>query len=153
MVLVVTGACGSDPVDAAGDYTISVTNRENGCEFDNWEVGNSASNIGLVITQDGDAVNGTITGATGTFLTLVLGSNVFQGSVDGNDVDMTIFGTRSTTEGNCTWSINASVDGSLDGDVLTGNLNYAAATNGNPDCASLEGCVSRQEFNGTRPPQ
>jgi len=151
--LALTGACGSDPVDAAGDYTIAVTNRENGCEFDNWVEGNSAANIGLVITQDGENASGTITGATGGFLDLILGSHVYQGTVDGNDIDMTIFGTRSAVEGNCTYTINSTVAGSLSGDVLTGNIRYEAATNGNPDCASLTGCSSRQEFNGTRPPQ
>lgn len=153
-LLSVTTACGdSDPVDAAGDYTISVTNRENGCGFDNWTEGDSASNIGLTITQDGSDVTGTVTGATGTWLNLVLGDNVFRGSASGGGVTMTLFGTRSTSQGNCTYTVNATIGADADGDVLTGDILYEAATNGNPDCASLDGCASRQEFNGTRPPQ
>jgi len=152
-VLSVTSACGSDPVDAAGDFSISVTNRENGCSFANWTEGDSATNIGLTITQDGSDVTGTVTGATGGFLDLVLGDHVFRGSADDSGVSMTIFGTRSATQGNCTYTVNATADADLAGDVLTGNILYQAATNGNPDCADLEGCTSRQEFNGTRPPQ
>ena len=149
----VVSACGSDPVDAAGNYSLAVTSRENGCGFDNWTEGESATNIGLVITQDGEAITGTVTGLTGSFLTLVLGDNVFRGSVDGDELTMTIYGTRSGTEGNCTYTLNATATATLDGDVLAGDIRYTAATNGNPDCAALEGCTSRQQFNGTRPPQ
>lgn len=150
-LLSTVSACG-DPVDAAGNYTISVTNRENGCNFANWDEGNSATNIGLVITQDTDAITGTITGFTGAFLDLVLGSHVYTGNVDGDNINLTIFGTRSTTEGNCTYTVNSTMAGALNGDILTGDIRYEAATNGNPDCSTLQGCSSRQQFNGTRPP-
>lgn len=154
-VLATSGACGGDPVDAAGDYSISVTSRENGCGFDGWTEDESTSNIGLVITQDGEDLTGTITGPTAAFLDLVLGGHVFRGSVDGDELTMELFGTRSATEGNCTYTVNATVGGTLDGDVLVGDILYKAATNGNPDCSTLglTGCASRQEFNGTRPPQ
>jgi len=146
------GACGSD-VDATGDYSLSLTNRENGCNFDNWTEGESSTGVPLTITQSGSAITGEVGGVGGVFLGLALGSNVFEGDVSGDDLDMTLFGTNSATEGNCTYTINAVFDGSLDGDVVTGEIRYTAATNDNPDCASLEGCASRQELNGTRPPQ
>jgi len=146
-------SCSSDPVDAAGNYTIAVTNRENGCAFANWMEGNSATNIGLTITQAGSDITGTVNGVTGSYLTLVLGDNVFHGGVDGDELEMTIYGTRSGSQGNCTYTVNATANATLDGDVLDGNIYYRAATNGNPDCSALEGCASRQQFNGTRPPQ
>ena len=74
-------ACGSDPADFEGDYSINITNRENGCEFDDWQEGNTASNIGVVVTQDGDQVTATVEGVTGAFLGLVLGDNVFEANL------------------------------------------------------------------------
>lgn len=144
-------SCGGD-VDPTGDFSISVTNRENGCGFDNWTEGNTATGIPVTITEDGE-VRAEVGGAAGVFLGVVLGSNIFTGSVDGDQLDLTLFGTTSATQGNCTYTINAVLDGTLDGDVLTGDIRYTAATNDNPDCSTIEGCVSRQQFNGTRPPQ
>jgi len=146
-------ACGGDPVDAAGEYSLSITNRENGCDFDNWTEGDTSTGVALSIVQDGSDVTGTVGGGAGGVLSLVLGSNVAMGEVSSNNVEMTIFGTNSATDGNCTFTANAVFDAELDGDVLTGDIRYELATNGNPDCASREGCASRQEFNGTRPPQ
>ncbi len=146
-------ACGGDPADVAGDYTLSVTKRENGCNFDNWEEGDTDSNISLVITQDGDNITGTVEGLWGAFLNAWLGSKVYTGTVDGHALDMNIIGTHSTTEGNCTYTFNSYIDATLDGDLLEGWVEYTAATNDNSDCSAIEGCVSRHQFNGTRPPQ
>ena len=146
-------ACGETDVDAAGDYSIALTNRDNGCEFTDWTEGNTSQNIPFVITQDGSEVTGTVEGLSGTFLALWLGTNVFHGEVGGSSIEMTAFGTRSLAQGNCAYTINATVDASLDGDLLEGSIVYTAATNGNPDCSTLDGCESTQDFNGTRPPQ
>lgn len=145
-------ACDTEPADVAGDYSIALTNRANGCSFTDWEVGNTASNIPLTITQEEANVSGTVGGASGGLLNLWLGSNVYQGTVTGDSVTMTIYGERSSTEGNCTYTINSTIDADLNGDILSGDIEYTAATNGNPDCGAIEGCVSLQEFNGTRPP-
>lgn len=151
--LLAMAACGGSDVDAAGDYTINVTNRENGCGFDNWTEGETASGIPLAITQSDGEISGEVGGGAGVFLGVVLGSNIFEGQVSGDEIDMTLFGTTSVTEGNCTYTVNAIFDGQLDGDVMTGEIRYTSATNDNPDCADVEGCVSRQELNGARPPQ
>ena len=45
------------------------------------------------------------------------------------------------------------IGGTLDGDALSGDILYRAATNGHPDCAAIEGCISVQKYNGTRPPK
>lgn len=145
-------ACGSDPADVAGDYSIALTNGANGCAFENWEEGSTAQNIALTVTQDGESASATVGGLAGAYVELVLGSRVYQGTVDGDQLHLQIFGTPSATEGNCTWTVNSTVRAELDGDVLTGTIDYTKATNGNPDCAAFEGCVTRQNFNGTRPP-
>lgn len=148
-----TGIGCSDPADVAGDYTVALTNRENGCNFDNWTVGNTSSNIPVTITQAGTSMSATVGGGAALVLDLALGSHVYQGNVDGTHLNATIYGNNSTTSGNCTFTYNSTFDADSDGDFLTGEIRYTPATNGNPDCASIEGCVNRQEFNGSRPPQ
>ena len=44
--------------------------------------------------------------------------------------------------------------GDVENDTIEGRVEYRAATTTpqNPDCSSIQGCLSFQEFNGTRPP-
>jgi hypothetical protein len=148
-----TAACSGDPADVAGNYSINTTNGENGCAFQDWTVGQQQSNIPFTIVQDGGDITGTIDGVIGAFVELRLGSRVFQGSVDGNELSMTLFGTNSTTAGSCSYTINAEANANVAGDVMTGTIRYTAATNGSPECGTIENCVSVQEFNGSRPPE
>jgi hypothetical protein len=153
IALVLVACGGGDPADVAGDFTIAVTNRDNGCDLENWTVGDQASNIPVTITQDGSDVTATVGAGAGFILDLALGDNVFTGTVDGDDLLLELFGTRGQQQGNCSFTFNSTIDATITGDVLTGTIDYRAATNDNPDCAALEGCRSFQEFNGTRPPQ
>ena len=131
LLLAVLGACGGDPVNAEGTYTVSVTNRANGCNFMNWTIDNSAAGIQVVINQEGESVNADVMGATRIYLDLILGSHVFQGDVDGNDLDMSITGTQKFTTGNCVdHTIDAQLRTTLDGDVLTGRINYTIVGTG-----------------------
>jgi hypothetical protein len=154
--ILLLGACGGDPADVAGDYAVSLTNRENACSFQNWTEGETSTGIPVVITQGVDAEADTATavvgGAAGLYLDVVLGSRTDTGDVDGSNLHLTLFGTNSFNQNQCTYTVNSEIDASLDGDVLTGNILYHASTNSSPDCGTLEGCESRQEFNGTRPP-
>jgi hypothetical protein len=153
ILLVAIAACGGDPVNAEGTYTISVTNRTNGCNFGNWTEGENDSGIQVVINQEGENANADVMGITRAYLDAVLGSHVFNGKIDGDELDLVILGTRSTTMGNCTLTGDAQLLATLNGDVLTGRINYSYHGNGNPDCAPYDGCVSYQDMNGTRPPQ
>jgi hypothetical protein len=147
-------ACGSDePVDAAGTYTVSLTNRENGCNNPNWTIDESAAGIGVVMTQNGTSVNADVqAGGARVALDLVLGSHVFIGTVDGADLDLLIEGTPSFSMGTCDYTIDAQIEAHLEGDVLSGNIYYRAKTDGSTDCGTLTGCASRQELLGNRPP-
>jgi len=140
------------PVDASGAYTVALTNRENECGFPNWVEGTQTSGVPLTVAQTGSAATAEVGGPAGTFLVLILGSSAFEGTVEGADLDLTLFGTSPFMAGSCTYTINAVVDAALDGDVLEGRIEYRASTNGSPDCGALEDCSSVQEFNGTRPP-
>jgi hypothetical protein len=153
LLAAILAGCGGDPVDAEGTFTISVTNKDNGCNFDNWNVGDSASNIQVNITQEGESAIASVEGATKGVLDFWLGDHSFSGNVDGDHLDLTLVGTRSRMTGNCTWTVDAVLDATLDGDIIKGRLNYTGNGNSNTDCAAITGCVTYQDFNGTRPPQ
>lgn len=144
--------CGSDPADVAGNYTVSITSRDNGCAFANWTVGNTATGIQVTMTQDGASASATVEGVTGGVLMVGLGGRTFTGSVDGNELSLSIVGTVGHTQGSCAYTHDAVLTGTIDGDFLSGHIDYQARTNGQPDCGTLTGCTSTQDFNGTRPP-
>lgn len=51
----ILAGCGSDPVDAEGTWTVSVTNRADDCNI-GWDVGQSSSNVQVSITQNSEAI-------------------------------------------------------------------------------------------------
>ncbi|MCX5743359.1 MAG: hypothetical protein NT062_12775, partial [Proteobacteria bacterium] len=63
-----------------------------------------------------------------------------------------LIGTRSATQGACTYQITAILRAGLVTDTLTGTITYTATTNHHADCGTLETCASTQDFNGLRPP-
>jgi hypothetical protein len=154
ILLALSVGCGSDPVDAEGTYSLSVTNRDNGCNLQNWTVGNSATGVAVVINQEGEDVNADIMDAGARLLfDAWLGGHVYAGTIDGDELDLELQGSKSYNTGNCAYTYNSNFLATLDGDVLTGRINYTIAGNGNTDCAALDGCITYQEMNGTRPPQ
>ena len=153
LVTATLAACGGDdPVDAAGTYSIALTNRENGCNLGTWTVGDTAQNVGAVITQDGEQVSADVQGAARVGLDLWLGAHVFTGVIEGDELELSIAGTRAGSMNACAYTYDAVLDATISGDVLRGEVRYQARTNGSPDCGALTGCASRQELNGTRPP-
>ncbi len=147
--------CSSDnefTADVAGNYTIAITNGASTCNFDNWVAGKETSGIGLVITQDGQNIQGTLDGVTGALFTLLFGSADFDGTIKGSQLDLTNYGSRAAQEGNCSYTYNSTVSATQSKDTIEGTITYATKTNGNPDCAAVE-CSATQRFNGTRPPQ
>lgn len=156
-VLFAVGACGGadepEPADLAGNYTLTVTNQENGCPFDNWEEGQSTAGIPLTITQSGFDVTGVLEGLPAVFFDLWIGSSTLTGEVEADEFEMTVLGTNPSQDGGCEFTTNATMTGTIDGDALSGTIDYTQATNRDPDCAEREDCHSLQAFNGTRPPE
>ena len=152
-LVVVLGACGGEPADVSGEYSVALTYDANGCAIEGWTEGDSLSGIPVTIAQEGAEVSAEVGGLIAVFLDFGFGSNVYEGTVDGSSIDLDLFGTIPLQDGNCTYTINSSIDATLQGDSLVGEIRYTAATNDNPDCASVDGCVSVQRFNGNRPPQ
>ena len=128
-----------------------VTNGASTCTFE-WEEGKQSTGIELGITQDGEKVQATLGGVTGALFTLVFGSALFDGTVQGSALELTNYGERTAQQGNCSFTYNAVVEAEQMGDSIEGTLDYTAKTNGNPDCAQVE-CSAQQRFSGSRPPR
>lgn len=152
--MLVLGACTSD-ADVAGNYTIALTNRDNGCNLSNFTPGDTSTGVNVVITQNGSKITLVVNGLGGVALVALLGAdrNNFTGDVDGDDFDAESVGTRPYNTGNCTYTFNSTIKGRLGGDALAGRIDYTVSDNGNSDCTQVHGCLSYQDFNGTRPPQ
>ena len=147
--------CSSSPADVGGDYSISGTDRTNGCNLANFMEGQTFTGVQVTITQNGSTANAAVMGAGGIALAVLLGTSSFSGNVDGDAVDLKAIGTAQKQIGNCTYTYNGEIKASLAGDALSGRIDYRAATNGNSDCMTMniQGCDSYQDFNGTRPPK
>jgi hypothetical protein len=150
ILVMVCAACGGS-ANVAGMYSVVLTNHENGCSFNNWTVGGTAD-VMVTITQSGADASADVGGVARVFLDAGFGGHVYTGNVDGNDVDLDLFGMRSMNMGNCAFTYNSTILGTLSVDTLAGEIHYTAATNGNPDCATLQGCLTVQAFNGVRAP-
>ncbi len=146
-------ACSDEPADLSGNYSANLTSRDNGCNLANWQPGAMVSQVPVVITQTGADASAEVGGLAGVALELALASRVFIGEVDGSSFRLKIIGTRPQTSGNCTFTYDATMTGSLSGDSLSGRVSYTTATNGNSDCAALRDCVSFQDFAASRPPR
>jgi hypothetical protein len=145
---------GGDTVDASGEYTLAVTNGDNGCSFQGWNEGEQATGVPFSVVQDDDDnLTGTIQGVPGAWVELILGSRTFEGEVAGSRLEMTLYGTNSATQDGCTYTVNGEVVATLNDDALEGTISYRPQTNGSPDCGALDDCTSVQDFNGTRPPE
>ncbi|HUJ58429.1 MAG TPA: hypothetical protein VLX92_08050 [Kofleriaceae bacterium] len=153
VVIAVLAACSSSPANVAGDYTVNLTEETNGCMFMNWMMSKSITGVTVTITQSGSTVTAVVTGAgADVALDAALGSNAYDGKVDGDSLDLSIQGSVPHQMGNCAFTYNSTIDATLSDDTLTGTVNYTAATNNNSDCATIQGCKSYEDFNGTRPP-
>jgi len=151
--VLVVAACGSgDPVDVEGTYSVGLTNRDNGCNFQNWTVGAMTSGVTVVITQNGANAIAEVQGLAGGYLSFAFGSSTFSGDVDGNHLDLFLSGTRPQTSGNCTYTYDGNIKATLVGDALNGSLTYSSNGNNNTDCAAIV-CDSVQDFAGSRPPK
>jgi hypothetical protein len=160
LALVVSGAwlgiaCSDDeefvtPTDVAGLYDLTVRNVSNGCGFENWEDGATATNIGLRIEQDGSELTGQLQGLAGGIVALLIGTAEFTGTESRGDVTLQAYSGYVRQEGTCTYNLLVTLHGSLDGHVMSGTIDYTWATNDSPDCTGLEECVSQQSFDAIR---
>jgi hypothetical protein len=150
-LLVLAAACTSSPANVAGNYSVAVTNRTDMCGI-NWMVGGQATGVQVTITQSGGNATAIVMGGGGVGLDILLGVNALTGTVSGDNVDLRATGTATHMAGNCTYTLNGEIRGTLSGDALMGTIQYTGQGNGASACAGITGCVSSQDFSGTRPP-
>ena len=161
LALLVAGAVGvacssssfqSSPVDLSGNYTVDITNADNGCMFTSWMQGASARGVALAVQQEGSTATGTVTGVSGLYLDVLLGTHQFSGTVDGSTFTMTAIGSNAVKDMMCSFTFKATVTGTLDGDAIQGNITYTETTNGSSDCGYHSTCSSVQNYAGIRAP-
>jgi hypothetical protein len=138
--------------DVAGVYSVALTTGSNGCEFDKWTVGSSVMDVPVTLTQQGTSATATVSGPAALVLDLVLGTAQFQGTVTGDAFTLTAYGSTSLKDGDCAFTIKASLSGSISNDAIQGQITYSETTNGNPACAYHSTCSSVQSFDGVRAP-
>jgi hypothetical protein len=153
---VVTAGCGSDdpppPVDVHGNYTLTVTNGPSTCPLPGWTQDAVTRNIPFTVTQNGSSVYADVGGLGAAFLNLYCGNAHLEGSVVGPDMNLHLAGTQSLSSGSCAFTIDANVIATVQGDAITGSITYTPNTNTSADCAAVQSCTARMNFNGTRPP-
>jgi hypothetical protein len=153
--LALAGCDGGNDVDVTGDYSLRLTDAENGCQInpDKWSAGNT-SDVKLNITRsEGNRLYGEVVGITALFVGLATGTTTFTGSADGSSVNLQIAGNVSAAAGTCDYKLDLSLHGEVSGDFIAGTLTYSFATDHAADCGFRETCKSVQKFNGTRPPK
>lgn len=158
-----TGGAGDDATtdapaaDVSGNYTVTLTNSSNTCATEtNWVDGTVTTDVRYDIRQAGSDLTAEAQGNAAAYFVVLTGSNDFSGTVRGNSFELTDVGPNAMTAGACTYTINAVVNGSIDGDTISGTLIYRPAVSGdpscNPDCAPYV-CEARQDFVGSRASQ
>jgi hypothetical protein len=146
-----TGDGDGPAASVSGAYTGNITNGQSSCPG-NWQAGQVAQ-VTMNAVQSGSDVSLDVTGGAGLYVQVALGASTFNGNVTGDDVNATLHGTTSETDGNCTYTWSATFAGGLSGDTLSGNVTYVPVTNGGSDCTAhqIEGCSETQSFDGVRP--
>jgi hypothetical protein len=121
----------------------------------NWTQGTSVTDIHVAITQNGNGVTATVTDAIPAGVLRAAfgnGADTYTGTIDGNQLTLVSRGDKSFTSGSCAFTIVATLDATVSGDVIQGTIHYTPDTNGSPDCAAVNACSTTQSLNGTRPP-
>jgi hypothetical protein len=155
IAVVVSGVlAGCAPAQVAGTYTGAVTNRENGCNLDNWMIGASTSGITMVVTQSNAMVSADVQGLAGVALALFSGNtNPLSGNATAAGFSVSKNGTRGATRGMCAYTGVIEANGTLNGNALDGTITYRYSTNNASDCAELSTCRTVQGFAFVRPPR
>jgi len=140
------------PSDIGGDYIATLTNGTNDCQFANWTAGSTTS-VHLDVQQTGPSATATVTGVAGLLFDVILGGMPqFQGTVSGDSFDLVAVGTNASKDGQCSYTIKATLTGTLTGDAIQGNLTYSETTNGSSDCSYHATCTSVEAYAGARAP-
>jgi hypothetical protein len=137
----------------AGSYSVTLVNGVNGCAFDNIQPGNATPGVPLTITQEpgGQLGRATFGGFPAVFYAFAFGSADYAIRVSGRRLSGLIVGTRSAVRDGCTVTYNATLEASVEGDLIRGRVFFSSVPSGEPSCAKAL-CTTDQSFSGTLPP-
>jgi hypothetical protein len=105
------------PADVSGKYSISVKNTDNGCNYANWKIGETASNIEFEVTQTGGTAKGQVKGVANFYFAL-LGIGALEGNVNGSSASLSAVGTNAVKQGQCSYFVRATADFTLVGNAI-----------------------------------
>lgn len=134
-------------VSGLGDYTLTLTNADNGCRFPQWHSGDS-SMTPFTLSATGAMLVGEPHGPMATVLDQWLGAHTFIGAAHGAALALTLTGTKPAMQRDCTYTFDATLDATIAGAMLSGTLTYRPRTTG--DCGDLTDCTTTQELHGVR---
>jgi hypothetical protein len=159
VIVLACAACTSAPADVMGTYSGPLTRGDNGCNITDWTPGAIVADLGLDITQDGNAVQVTATGSEAAILDATVSGHTFTGSVSDVSLQVTIVGTHMRMMQNCMIRLDAAIIASASGSTLDGELHYRETVL-DPSCLFLndagmvtsgaEGCDSVSTFTDSR---
>jgi hypothetical protein len=141
------------PERISGSYSVTLVNGANGCAFDNIQPGNATPGVPLTITQEPDGRMGRATfgGFPAVFYAFAFGSADYAIQVSGRRIDGVVVGTRSAVRDGCTVTYNATLQATVEGDLIRGRVFFSSVPSGEPACAKAL-CTTDQSFSGTLPP-
>jgi hypothetical protein len=156
LAMLAAGCSSSDappPLDVSGVYSGPVVNGTSSCPG-LWNTGQT-SDVQINAAQSGSNISLQLQGGAGLFVRLLLGADSFNGTVSGAHIDAILIGSTQTTMMGCVYSWTGNLSADLNGNTLTGQIQYTPQTNGNADCTTqnITGCARQQTFTLTRPPK
>src|SRR5258706_14860656 len=134
-----SSSSGGPPVNAAGNYTGTVTNQMSSCPG-LWNQGDM-TDVQITATQtDTGNITLQINGALGLFVQLGFGTRIITGTVSGSHIEAVLVGMTTVTENGCThgWQGNLSAD--VSGNTITGSMVYTPQ-NMTGACTMFMGCM------------
>jgi len=105
----------------------------------------------FTIRQNGTELTAEADGDAALSLVLLTGTNLFDGSIHGDNFTLTAMGPTVFQAGSCNYTVDAIVEGTIDGDTIEGTLTYSPVIGSDPSCAQYA-CSAVQAYTGVRPP-
>jgi hypothetical protein len=134
--------------DVTGTYLLVLKAGTNGCAFPSWNEG-SVTTADAKLSQTGTAVSVEVQGVAALTFGLTVGTAVLSGKLTGKTLSAKAVGTLVGTSGSCSYTHDALLDATFDGDTVTGTVRYVRVLDGTPACASLA-CTTVEPFTGLR---
>jgi hypothetical protein len=137
---------GEPPAQVAGNYALTLTDGQNGCNVQNFTT--NATQTGTVaITQDGSSITATAMQTSGLVLAFAAGDTI-AGTIVGSEASLSA--SASLAQGACTYATTATVNIRFsDTGAMQGTIFYTEQGNGSSDC-TMQQCTSTQTFTGSR---